>query len=387
MKMFPILGLGMIAVTLAACGGSKDDASRKKPPMLVAVNVAKTEDFTPQLVALGTVTPLQSVAVRARIDGQITAILFREGTTVRAGQPLFRLDDRAVRAQIGQNRATLASAQANAAQSAADYNRAQALVSKGFVSKATLDIKRAAAQSGTATIAGARAAIDAAQTTLSYLTVRAPVSGRTGEIGYKLGATVRAADTTPLVTVNQLSPITVRFLVPPEQIQPLRSAMAAGTLTVVARQQGDETAETAPLATGRLTFLDNNVDPGNGSVAAKAEFDNRGDALWPGAIVTIEMPLGAATQRVGLPEAAVQTGRDNPFVWMVGGDGKVTMRDVALAGRFGGRVYLASGVKPGEKIVVDGLTSKLKPGDMVRTKPPAGAALPRVAGATGSVAG
>ncbi len=387
MKMFPILGLGMIAVTLAACGGSKDDASRKKPPMLVAVNVAKTEDFTPQLVALGTVTPLQSVAVRSRIDGQITAILFKEGATVRAGQPLFRLDDRAVRAQIGQNRATLASAQANAAQATADYDRAQALVSKGFVSKATLDIKRAAAQSGTATIAGARAAIDAAQTTLSYLTVRAPVSGRTGEIGYKLGATVRAADTTPLVTVNQLSPITVRFLVPPEQIQPLRSAMAAGTLTVVARQQGDETAETAPLAIGRLTFLDNNVDPGNGSVAAKAEFDNRGDALWPGAIVTIELPLGAATQRVGLPEAAVQTGRDNPFVWMVGGDGKVTMRDVAVAGRFGGRVYLASGVKPGEQIVVDGLTSKLKPGDMVRTKPLAGAAPPRVAGATGSVAG
>ena len=364
----PAMTVAAIALALAGCSGGKDDAKRARPPMLVAVNAASAEDFTPQLVALGTVTPLQSVAVRTRIDGQITAVLFDEGSNVRAGQPLFRLDDRAVRADIAQGRATLAGAQANAAQASADLNRAQQLVSKGFVSKATLDIKRAAAQSGRATIDGARAAMTAAQTTLSYLTIRAPVSGRTGEIGFKLGATVRASDATPLVTVNQLSPITVRFLVPPEQIQPLRSAMATGALTVSALAPAGA-ADAPPLATGRLTFLDNNVDPGNGSVAAKAEFDNRGDALWPGAIVNIRLPLGAAVARIALPEGAVQTGRDNPFVWTVGGDGKVAMRDVTVAGRFGGRVYLAGGVKPGEQIVVDGLTSKLKPGDTVRTKP------------------
>ncbi len=374
----PALAAAAMALALAGCGSGGDDAKRKKPPMLVAVNQAGAEDFVPQLVALGTVTPLQSVAVRTRIDGQITAILFHEGDTVRAGQPLFRLDDRAVRAEIAQNRATLASAAANAAQASADFSRAQQLVGKGFVSKATLDIKRAAAQSGSAAIAGAKATIASAETTLSYLTIRAPVSGRTGEIGFKIGATVRAADATPLVTVNQLSPITVRFLVPPEQIQPVRSAMAAGPLTVAALTQRDDSAS-APLATGRLTFLDNNVDPGNGSVTAKAEFANQGDALWPGAIVNIRFPLGTAQQRIALPEAAVQTGRDNPFVWTVGGDGKVAIRDVTVAGRFGGRVYLAAGVKPGETIVVDGLTSKLKPGDTVRTKPPGSP--PRVASA------
>ncbi len=374
MKSSSALRLLAAALTLASCGkGGEGDAKRKKPPMLVAVNIAKTEDFAPRLVALGTVTPLQSVAVRTRVDGQVTAILFREGQTVKAGQPLFRLDDRAVRAQVDQNRATLASAQANAAQSAADYKRAEALVASGFVSKATLDIKRAAAQSGTATISGAKAAITAAQTTLSYLTIRAPVSGRTGEIGYKLGATVRASDTTPLVTVNQLAPITVRFLVPPEQIQPVRSAMAAaGGITVLARPQDNPDPNRPPLATGKLTFLDNNVDAGNGSVAAKAEFANPGDTLWPGAIVTIELPLGGGSPKVALPEAAVQTGRDNPFVWAVGNDGKVAIRDVTVAGRFGGRVFLAAGVAPGDKVVVDGLTSKLKPGDLVRTKPPGG---------------
>ena len=125
----PAMTVAAIAVALAGCSGGKDDAKRARPPMLVAVNAASAEDFTPQLVALGTVTPLQSVAVRSRIDGQITAILFDEGSSVRAGQPLFRLDDRAVRAEIDQNRATLAGAQANAAQATADFNRAQQLVS------------------------------------------------------------------------------------------------------------------------------------------------------------------------------------------------------------------------------------------------------------------
>lgn len=360
-----IAALITLPLALISCG--RDDAPKKKPPLVVATMAAATADYTPSLTALGTVTPLQSVQVRTRVDGQITAILFHEGDTVRAGQPLFRLDDRAVRATIAQNQATLGSAQANAAQAQADYARAQQLVSKGFISKTTLDLKQAAALSSKSAIDGARAAIVSAQTSLSYLTVRAPVSGRTGEIGYKLGATVRAADTAPLVTINQLSPITVRFLVPPERIQAVRTAMGGSGVTVVARPQGGD-ADAAPIATGRLAFLDNNVDPANGSVAAKAQFDNRGDALWPGAIVDIRMPLGSGIPRIALPESVVQTGRDAPFVWIVGNDGKVAMRDVDVAGRAGGRVFLASGIRPGETIVVDAL-AKLKPGDPVKGKP------------------
>ena len=371
MNRICIAALIALPLALAGCGGG-GDAPKKKPPLVVATMTAATADYTPSLTALGTVTPLQSVQVRTRVDGQITAILFHEGDNVRAGQPLFRLDDRAVRATIDQNRATLGSAQANAAQAQADYLRAQQLVGKGFISKTTLDQKQAAALSGKSAIDGARAAIMSAQTALSYLTVRAPVSGRTGEIAYKLGATVRAADTAPLVTINQLSPITVRFLVPPERIQAVRLAMAGGGVTVAARPQGSSDAP--PIATGRLGFLDNNVDPGNGSVAAKAQFDNRGDALWPGAIVNIQMPLGSGGARVALPESAVQTGRDAPFVWTVGTDGKVAMRDVTVAGRAGGRVFLAGGVNPGETIVVDAL-AKLKPGDAVKGKPATSASL------------
>ncbi len=356
------------SVALALVGGSGgDEATKTRPPLLVTVATAATADYAPELTALGTVVPQQSVAVKTRADGQIAAILFREGDTVRAGQPLFRLDDRAARAALDQARAQLATARAQEAQASADFQRAQALVGKGFISGTTLDQKRAAAESATAGIASARAAIAAAQTQLSYLTIAAPVSGRTGELNFKIGATIRAADTLPLVTVNQLSPITVRFAVSPDRIQDVRIAMAAGRVTVVARPQVVTGDSAAPIATGTLDFLDNNVDPNNGSVAAKARFDNRHAELWPGALVEVAVPIGRSAARVTLPEGAVQTGRDTPFVWVVGPDSKVAMRDVTVAGRSGGLVYLGGGVRPGDRIITDSLT-KLKAGDPVRVR-------------------
>ena len=366
-SLLRLIAVSTLALAFAACGGAPDDAKKKRPPMVVGATDAASADFAPRLVALGTVTPLQTVAVRPRSDGQITAILFREGDNVRSGQALFQLDDRAARAQLAQARAGLASARATAAQARGDFARAEQLVGKGFISNAVLDQRRALAGSADAGIAGAVAQVASAETLLSYLTIRAPVSGRTGELGFRVGATVRPGDVEPLITVNQLSPIAVRFLVPAADVQQVRSAMAAGTLTVTARTQGELSGDTPPLATGRLAFLDNNVDPGNGGVAAKAEFRNGGDVLWPGAIINVILPLGQAAARIMLPEAAVQTGRDAPFVWAIGKDGKIAMRDVSIAGRADGKVYLASGVTAGERIVTDALT-KLKPGDKVRTR-------------------
>ncbi len=357
MKSVPLL---LLAVT--ACG-SAAPAAKPRPPLSVAAEPAALADYAPRLTVLGTVTPLQSVAVRTRVDGQITAVLFHEGDTVRAGQPLFRLDDRAVRATIAQNRAAMASAAATRAQAAADLRRSQALVANGFVSKATIELKQAAADTAAANMTGAGAAISSAETNLSYLTVRAPVAGRTGEIAYKIGATVRAADAAPLVTVNQLSPILVRFAVPPERIQALRSAMAAGAVAVTARIHD----QAAAIATGRLVFLDNSVDASTGSLAAKAEFANGGDALWPGALVDLDVPLGGGARRIAVPEAAVQTGPDFTFVWTVDAGGKAVLTRVVVAGRGDGKAFLASGVAPGTVVVTDAL-AKLRPGDPVKVR-------------------
>ena len=360
-----VLFAALIGV-VAGCSKDEGAPPRKRPPQIVGAMTAKTEDFAPRLAALGTVTPLQSVAVRPRSDGEITRVLFREGDDVRAGQPMFHLDDRAARAQLAQARANLASARAAAVQARADLTRAQALVGKGFVSGAVLDQRRAQAGTADAGIAAAAAAVQAAETALSFQTIRAPVSGRTGEIAFQLGANVRNGEAVPLVTVNQLSPISVRFLVPPDQIEGVRRAMAQGDVTVTARGRNDA-IDAPPLATGRLRFLDNSVGVGTGSVAAKAEFINRGDRLWPGAIIGIDFPLGTTSPRIALPEAAVQTGRDAPFVWTIGAGNKIAMRDVTVAGRSNGRVYLGSGVAPGEYVIIDSLT-KLRPGDTVRTR-------------------
>ena len=356
----------VFSAVLAACGKTDESARHKRQPQVVGAMPATTEDFAPRLVALGTVTPLQSVAVRPRSDGEIVRIMFREGDDVRAGQPLFQLDDRAAKALLGQAQASLTSAKAAAVQARGDFNRAEQLVGKGFVSAALLDQRRAQAGTAEAGIASAEAAVQSAQTALSFQTIRAPVSGRTGELGFRLGANVRNGEVMPLVTVSQLSPISVRFLVPPEQVQQVRGALIKGGITVVARpQDGGEAAP--PLASGRLSFLDNNVSATTGSVAAKAEFINGGDRLWPGAIINIEMPLAGASPRIALPEGAVQTGRDAPFVWTIGADNKIIMRNVTVAGRANGKVYLASGVAPGENIIVDAL-SKLRPGDTVRAR-------------------
>jgi multidrug efflux system membrane fusion protein len=377
-----VAGIGAAAMLLFACSSGGDEkggpgGGMKRPPQLVAAQAASMEDFAPTLIALGTVTPSQSVAVRPRADGEIVGIAFKEGDNVRAGQVLFRLDPRQARASVAQAEAEVKGAIAAERRARLDYERAEALVGKGFISTAARDLARANAYSARSNIETTQAILDQAKVQLSFLTVTAPISGRTGELGFRLGANVRQGDTTALVTINQLSPIHIRFLVPATNVQQARSLLAGGGGKVVARDQqsGDI------IATGRLVFLDNNVDPGNGGVAARAEFRNDGDVLWPGAIVNVEFPLGQPRPHIALPEAAVQTGRDAPFVWAVkagppgapgkkGPGGKVMMRDVVVAGRMGGKVYLASGVQPGEQIVVDAL-ARLKDGDPVRLKGPA----------------
>ena len=355
------LVLAAVVLCTAACG--KQDKPKPKPPLIVSAQTAALADYTPRLSVLGTVTPLQSVAVRARVDGQIDRVLFREGDPVRAGQPLFKLDPRQASANVARAQAALASAEATARQTAADYARARTLVSSGFISGATIDLKQAAAATATAGVGQANAELRTAQTGLSYLTIAAPVSGRTGELGFKTGATVKANDTAPLVTINQLSPIAVRFAVPPEQIQPLRGAMARGPVTVTASSNGTG----ARLATGRLVFLDNNVDPQTGSIAAKAEFTNGADELWPGALVALEVPVGEPGRLVTLPESALQNGQDFTFVWTVGAGNKVALTKVAVAGRSAGQVYLAGGLTPGTLVVTDAL-AKLKAGGTVKPR-------------------
>lgn len=364
MKALVALSVGTISLLLASCGEDEAAAGRGRPPSLVNATSAQANQFAPRLLALGTVAPLQTVAIRTRTEGEITAILFNEGANVREGQLLFRLDDRQAQAQLATARAQLATACANAVQAQNELERAEALVEKGFITGSVLDQRRALAATAQASISAADAAVRNAQTAISFLNIRAPVSGRTGELNFRVGATIRPADALPLVTINQLSPISVRFLVPPQDIQQVRSAMAQGSFPVEARLEGQTTLQ-SPIAVGKLAFLDNNVDPRNGSVVAKAEFQNPDDTLWPGALINIAMPLGASSPLIALPESAVQTGREQPFVWLIGKDQTVSMRNITVKGRADGVAYLSAGLETGEQVVTDAL-ARLKAGDKIR---------------------
>jgi RND family efflux transporter MFP subunit len=389
-------GAGFALLLLAACGGGKEEAGRsggrRGGMQTVAAMAVPMENYAPTLVALGTVTPRQSVAVRPRADGEIVSIGFNEGDFVREGQVLFQLDSRQAQASVQQAEAEVKGAVAAERRARLDFERAEALVAKGFVSAAIRDQQRAAAYSALSQIETTKALLRQAQVSLSFLTVRAPISGRTGELSLRRGSNVRQGDSA-LVTINQLSPIHVRFLVPASDIPAAREVLRQGGKVIAKAQQGDKI-----VGVGKLVFLDNNVDPGNGGVAARAEFTNADDSLWPGAIVNVEFPLGTPTPHLAVPEGAVQTGRDAPFVWAInaggrkpgagagagagggagaagaggpggpGGGATVHMRDVVVAGRLGDKVYLASGVKPGEQVVVDAL-ARLKDGDSVRIKP------------------
>lgn len=385
MKRLSVLSLSVLSLTLAACGEDEAAGGRSRPPSLVSAVAAQPMPFAPRLLALGTVAPLQTVAIRTRAEGEITAILFNEGDNVREGQLLYRLDDRQAQAQLTTARAQLATARANTTQARNELQRAEALVDKGFITGSIVDQRRALAASSQASISAAEAAVRNAQTAISFLNIRAPVSGRTGELNFRLGAMVRPADALPLVTINQLSPISVRFLIPPQDIQQLRNAMKQGSVRVEARLEGQNTSQ-PPIATGSLAFLDNNVDPRSGSVVAKAEFKNPDDTLWPGALINVAMPLGAVSPQIALPESAVQTGREQPFVWLIGADETVSMRNVAVKGRADGTVYLASGLAPGERVVIDAL-ARLKAGDKIRLKSDKPGSAPQTAGASKSAAG
>lgn len=360
---------GMLIFGLLLTGCNKaDTANRPKPPALVSSELAVFADFTPKLVVLGTVTPLQSVAVHARTDGQIETVRFTEGADVVTGQSLFRLDDRIARANLASALAGLDSAMARAAPAQGEFSRAQSLIAGGFISAALLDSKRASANNARADIAAARAAVAAAQTSLSYLDIKAPISGRSGEIAFKRGATVRAGDPVALVTINQLSPISIRFAVPADRIAPLRAALAQGPIATDALARTDGNGAHTVIATGRLVFIDNMVDAQSGAVAAKAEFANSNSTLWPGALVDLAVPLAASRRLIRVTESAVQNGPDFSFVWAISPGNTAILTKITVAGRSDGYAYISQGLAPGTPVVTDAL-AKLKAGGSVRSKP------------------
>ena len=334
------------------------------PPAPVTAALVTLSEMPIILSAPGTAEAAATIIVKPRVDGQIAEVLFREGDLVENGQVIFRLDDRLIRAQIQQVEANIKRDQAGLAEAEANYGRRSTLVQKKIVSEAAMDTARTSVDTLKANIAANQAALEAQRTQLDYLTIRAPIRGRTGSVSAKPGSNVRAADAAPLVIINQTQPVSVVFAVPQTEIAALRRALAAGaTATVTVAGAAPQSRE------GKIDFIDNQVDKQTGTLTAKLEIPNKDELLWPGQSVEVALAVEKRPNMLTLSASAVLPSQQGMIVWVIGPDNRVQPKPVVLDRIVGQIAYLSSGIAAGDKVVTDGHV-RIAPGAPVTIQEP-----------------
>ncbi len=356
--LFPSGGFGAQAALEQGSGAqpktpprAHGTAARAGGPTAVLTAVAKRQDVPITESAVGWVEPIASVAVRPRIDGVIVAQTVHEGQTVKAGDLLFQLDDKALQAMLAKDRAALAKDQANSEQLRADLARLKTLNTHNDATAQQVEQQQAAVNQGAASIAGDQAQIEADQVQIGYTKITAPIDGRVGAIDQDVGTLVRAADQTTLLTVTQMAPVRVSFSVPERDLAALRQALGGAT-PAAARVFDPESSKV--LSTGALTFVDSSVDTASGTVTAKADFDNGDGALWPGQYVRVEADLGVRRGVTVVPLAALQVNEKGSYVFVAKPDGTATTKPVTVVDETGDTAIVSSGLDPDEHVVVEG---------------------------------
>ena len=319
-------------------------AQRQVP---VEVAIAEKKDIPVRIEAIGSVTPIAAVAVKPRLESVITGVHFRDGASVKQGDLLFTLDSRQIEAEIKRVEAVIVGAEAQLQQALRDVERYTELVAKSATTQVTLNnaqtqvnIARATAESNKATLENLRVQLD-------FTRIRAPISGRISQANVKIGNFVRPADTTPLATINQVSPVYVSFTVPQRYLPDVRQALGAETATVEAFVPGD-----TRRAQGTVAMIENTVDQMTGMVMLRASMPNADELLWPGTLVTTELTL-RHEQAVAIPSVAVQVSQTGTFVFVVK-DGAATVVPVKVDRVVGSTSVLSSGLSGGETVVTDG---------------------------------
>jgi multidrug efflux system membrane fusion protein len=284
-------------------------------------------------------------------------VAFREGADVSRGQLLFQLDPRPFRTTYQQALATLARDRAQAESARLDAERAESLFARGVLSQAEWDQKRNAAAAGQATLRADSAAVSAARLNLDYTSIRAPISGRTGRLMVHEGDYIRNATAEPLVTINRIQPVRVRFTVPENAVAEVQRYRQSRPRVLIRNATGDSLE-------GPLVFVDNAVDPSSGTLLMKGEFANTDGRLVPGQYVDVRLVLHVEPRATVVPAPAVTTGQEGPYVYVLNADSTVTMRPVSIRRTVDELAVVASGLKPGEIVVTDGQI-RLSPGARV----------------------
>jgi multidrug efflux system membrane fusion protein len=320
------------------------------------------------LKAIGNVEAYSTVAVKARVDGQIVEVNVRDGAPVRKGAVLFRIDPRPYEAALRQAEANALRDAAARDQAASQARRYKDLLAKNFVSKEAYAQIRTNAATAEATARASQAALENAQLNLQYCTIRAPIDGYAGRVLLQAGNMTRASDSTSLVVINQVRPVYVNFAIPEQNLMEVRRRMAESSLLVEAVG-----ADSKPIASGRLSFIDNAVDTSTGTIRLRAVFENSDTALWPGQFVNVSLRLYEQPDSLVIPSQAVQTGPEGQYVYVIRDDMTAEVRRIQLQRTEGEDAIVASGLNKDERVVIQG---QLRLGPKARvqiTGPAAGA--------------
>ena len=360
-----IVAIVVLCVLLFAwrkCSASKEEESgwEQQPPTAVRVTQAAQEDLVVRLKALGTVTPLQTVTLRSRVDGELVRLAFQEGQQVKAGDLLAEIDPRSFKVQLAQAQGQQKQNMAELDNAQGQLDRFRELQSKHFVSAQDLSDQQARVRQFQGRRQSDQAAVDEAQLQLQYTRITAPVAGRMGLRNVDVGNLVRSGDEEGIATITQLSPISVLFTLPESELPAVIDAMRNDPqLKVEAWDREERTL----LATGTLASLDNRIDTSTGTLKLRALFENADESLFPNQFTNIRLQVSSANSVV-IPNAAVQFGSKGTYVYVIGDDDTSSMRPVVLGAADGERVAVREGLKPGERVVLEGL-DRLREGSKV----------------------
>ncbi len=387
------LALISTALLLAACGQKPADGKAGglpgggMPPAQVGVVTVEPTTVSLTTELPGRLEASRVAQVRARAAGILRERVFKEGSDVKAGQLLFRIDNAPYQAAVASAQAALARAQANVAQTTAQAERYKPLMEANAISKQDFINAVSAQKAAEADLAASRAALQTAQINLGYSSVTSPIAGRIGRALVTEGALVGQGEATPLAVVQQINPMYVNFTQSTTEVLKLRRALAAGKLQKAgadaARVQVVLEDGSAYPQAGKLLFSDLTVDPTSGQITLRAEVPNPNGLLLPGMYVRVRLAQAAQPEGILLPQQAVTRNEAGDTVLVVGADNKPQKRTVKVASAQGQSWLVTDGLQPGEKVIVDGFQKMMVPGAPVNPVPwaPPGASAPAAASA------
>jgi multidrug efflux system membrane fusion protein len=343
---------GGLAAYFASDSRAKEQRKGQKGPPAVPVSVVPVEQQTVpvRLRAIGNVEAFATVSVKARVDGQIVAVNFREGEAVKKGDVLFRIDARPYEAALRQAEANSMRDLAARDQAISQAKRYLELLEKNFISKDAYAQMRTNAETSQATAKASQAALENARLNVEYCTIRSPLDGFVGKTLLQAGNLVKANDLSPLVVINQVRPIYVNFAVPEQTLTEVRKYMAQGPLAVEVIPV--DAQQKHPV--GQLIFVDNAVDPSTGTIRLRGQFDNAEALLWPGQFVNVSLQLSEQADAIVIPVQALQTGPDGQYVYVINDEMLAEVRRVQVQRTEADYAIIATGLHKGERVVTRG---------------------------------